>query len=150
MHSFFELRHFLKGEKLCLTTVDTIFKEDEFKNYIKAFEQDQQLDGFMAVTDFIDDEKPLYVEVNEDLSILNFHDAGGLKYKYISGGIYCLKQNAIGILEQAIASDISRMRNFQRLLVKEGLKLRAYPFSKIIDVDHAEDIEKAECFLNDK
>lgn len=150
MHSFFELRHFLKGEKLCLTTVDTIFKEDEFKNYINAFEQDQQLDGFMAATGFIDDEKPLYIEVDKDLIIRDFHDTRDQDYNYISGGIYCLKQNAIGILEKAIASDISRMRNFQRLLVKEGLKLKAYPFRKIIDVDHAEDIKKAEYFLNEK
>jgi hypothetical protein len=32
--------------------------------------------------------------------------------------------------------------------VKEGLRLKAYPFSKILDVDHASDIEKAEAFLN--
>ena len=41
----------------------------------------------------------------------------------------------------------SRMRNFQRQLVAEGLRLIAYPFSKILDVDHASDIEKAEEFL---
>jgi hypothetical protein len=40
------------------------------------------------------------------------------------------------------------MRNFQRQLVKEGLKLQAYPFSKILDVDHASDIQKAEEFLS--
>ena len=39
------------------------------------------------------------------------------------------------------------MRNFQRQLVKDGLRLKAYPFSKILDVDHASDIEKAETFL---
>ena len=40
------------------------------------------------------------------------------------------------------------MRNFQRQLVTDGLKLKAYPFPKIVDVDHAEDIKKAEEFLN--
>ncbi len=28
MHSFFELRNFLRDDKFCLTTVDTIFKEE--------------------------------------------------------------------------------------------------------------------------
>ena len=42
---------------------------------------------------------------------------------------------------------VSRMRNYQRRLVTDGLKLKAYPFTKIIDVDHAEDIEKAEKFI---
>ena len=39
------------------------------------------------------------------------------------------------------------MRNFQRRLAEEGMKLKAYPFGKIIDIDHAEDIAKAEEFL---
>lgn len=41
---------------------------------------------------------------------------------------------------------MSRMRNFQRQLVADGLKLKAYPFKKILDVDHAGDIVKAEAF----
>ena len=32
----------------------------------------------------------------------------------------------------------------------DGVHLGAYPFSKILDVDHASDIEKAEAFLNGK
>ena len=42
---------------------------------------------------------------------------------------------------------IARMRNFQRRLVEGGMKLKAYPFAKIIDIDHAEDIAKAEEFI---
>ena len=45
---------------------------------------------------------------------------------------------------------MSRMRNFQRQLVADGLHLGAYTFSKKLDVDHASDIEKAEAFLNGK
>ena len=30
MHSLYELRECLKGDKFCLTTVDTIFNEEEF------------------------------------------------------------------------------------------------------------------------
>ena len=44
-------------------------------------------------------------------------------------------------------SGMSRMRNFQRQLIVDGLKLKAYKFSKILDVDHADDIKKAEEFL---
>ena len=43
---------------------------------------------------------------------------------------------------------MSRMRNFQRQLVVEGLKLEAYPINKILDVDHKEDIAKAEAFIH--
>lgn len=150
MHSFYELSRYLQGDKLCLTTVDTIFHEEEFEQYITNFREDKELDGLMAVTDYIDDEKPLYVDVDTDFIIRNFYDTRECGCKYISGGIYCLKQNAIQVLEKAIESGVSRMRNYQKLLVHEGLQLKAYPFRKIIDVDHAEDIQKAECFLKTK
>ena len=101
----------------------------------------------MAVTDYIDDEKPLYVQTNEQLDIVNFLDRSNGECRYISGGIYCLRKPAIGVLEKAIQEGMSRMRNYQRQLIAEGLHLKAYPFSKIIDVDHAEDIVKAEAFV---
>jgi hypothetical protein len=40
-----------------------------------------------------------------------------------------------------------RMRNFQRGLLRDGFKLKAWPFSKVLDVDHVSDIQKAEAFL---
>ena len=151
MHSFYALSRYLKNDRFCLTTVDPVFKEDEFSDYIQAFKNTDKIDGLMAVTDFVDDENPLYVKTDGDGRVLEF---GSSKFKgdfdYVSGGIYCLRQSAIDVLENAISEGISRMRNYQRRLIVEGLNLKAYPFSKIIDVDHAEDIVKAEAFLTGK
>lgn len=147
MHSFFELRDFLRGGKFCLTTVDTIFREADFSRYIQAFEKDTQADGIMAVTDYIDDEKPLYVDVDQDMNIRGFLDQSD-DCRYISGGIYGLTPKAIDTLESCLASGQSRMRNFQRQLVADGVNLKAFAFPKIVDVDHAGDIQKAEEFLN--
>jgi hypothetical protein len=41
------------------------------------------------------------------------------------------------------------MRNFQRALVAEGLRLKAYPFTKVLDIDHKGDIRKAEEFVRE-
>ena len=148
MHSFHELSSFLKNGKFCLTTVDTIFKEDEFTKFIQCFEKDTESDGIMAVTGFVDDEKPLYISVNpESMRIKGFFDTKQEDTNYVSGGIYCLTPKAIPVLDKCLQDGISRMRNYQRQLISEGLQLRAYPFSKIIDVDHAEDIKKAEEFI---
>lgn len=149
MHSFFELRNFLRDGKFCLTTVDTIFKEEEFGNFIQAFTSDEDNDGMMAVTDYIDDEKPLYVEVDSKMNIKGFLDNSD-NYKYISGGIYGLTPKAIDTLESCLEAGQSRMRNFQRQLVTDNLNLKAFPFVKIVDVDHAEDIKKAEQFVKNK
>lgn len=147
MHSFYEVsRHFTDG-KFCLTTVDTIFHEEEFKKYIEAFENDTTgADGYMAVTSFIDDEKPLYIDTDTELNISAFKDAAWDGVKFISGGIYGLTPPALRVLENCMENGVSRMRNYQRALVDAGLKLKAFPFEKIVDVDHAGDIETAAAF----
>ena len=146
MHSLHALSHLLRGDKFCLTTVDTLFREEEFAKYITTFSNDD-CDGLMAVTDYIDDEKPLYVDTDEELNITAFRDAPGPESRYISGGIYSLTPKALDILDNCMEEGIARMRNFQRRLVEGGMKLKAYPFAKIIDIDHAEDIAKAEEFI---
>lgn len=147
MHSLHALSHLLRGDKFCLTTVDTLFHEEEFAEYIKTFKESDG-DGIMAVTDYIDDEKPLYVDTDSQLDITAFCDKPTENSRYISGGIYGLTPKAIDILDECMAEGIERMRNFQRRLVDGGMRLKAYPFTKIIDIDHAEDIEKAERFIS--
>ena len=145
MHSFYELRQVMDDNgKFCLTTVDTIFREEEFRQYIDAWENSAE-DGLMAVTDYIDDEKPLYIATDADMKITAFLDKE--PQQFISGGIYGLNRQCFPVIDKCISEGQSRMRNFQRQLVKDGLRLKAYPFSKILDVDHASDIEKAETFL---
>lgn len=148
MHSFYELSDTLNDSPFVLTTVDTIFREDEFSRYIAAFHQvlEAGADGLMGVTDYIDDEKPLYVGTNWDMGITGFFDDNE-GCKYISGGIYGLTPSAINVLHGCMERGESRMRNFQRALVAGGQQLKAYLFSKVLDIDHATDIVKAETFL---
>lgn len=149
MHSMWELSRWLGDEPFVLTTVDTIFREAEFSAYINCFQAlvaEGEADGLMGVTDYIDDEKPLYVAADDQLNITGFLDTCDHP-QYISGGIYGLTPLSIQTLSRCIERGESRMRNFQRALVNDGLRLRAFPFSKVLDVDHASDIQKAEAFL---
>lgn len=148
MHSFYEVSRHFKDGKFILTTVDTIFREEDFRAYMEAFEADETTDGYMAVTSFIDDEKPLYIDVDADMRITAFRDRPFEGMKYISGGIYGLTAPALKVLENCMETGVSRMRNYQRALVEAGLNLKAYSFPKIIDVDHAGDIATAEAFIS--
>ena len=151
MHSFYEISSHLTAGPFVLTTVDTIFKEQEFKDYVKTFRKcvaQDGLDGLMGVTDYIDDEKPLYVGTDEKMTVTGFFDTNNPPCKYISGGIYGLTPKAVETLNDCISRGEQRMRNFQRALIRDGLQLKAYPFSKVLDIDHASDITKAEAFLN--
>lgn len=150
MHSFWELSKVMKSGKFCLTTVDTIFREEDFARYIAAFEADTRHDGMWAVTPFIEDEKPLYVDVDRRMNIKAFCDNPFEGAKYVSGGIYAMSDKAFPVLNQCIENGISRMRNFQRALIEAGMKLKAFSIDKIIDVDHASDIAVAQDFINGK
>lgn len=175
MHSLYELSQLMRKEmtsdKFILTTVDTIFDEKEFSEYVSLFAADDSADSMMGLTTYIDDEKPLYVEVSsckaEDPScgakisepnstskstselrskITGYFDTQS-GCTHISAGIYGLSTKAFAVLDNCIESGQSRMRNFQRALVTEGLILRPYVFSNVFDIDHASDIEKAENYL---
>ena len=144
MHSFFEISKYLSDGPFVMTTVDTIFREDEFADFVKSFRR-SGVQTF-PVTDFIDDEKPLYVGTDEAMNITGFYDENR-GCRYISAGIYGLLPEAIDTLRGCMERGESRMRNFQRALIADGLKIKAFPLSKVLDIDHAGDILKAEQFL---
>lgn len=149
MHSMWELSPWLDDEPFVLTTVDTVFREEEFGAFVQSFTGllgTGEADGLMGVTDYIDDEKPLYVSTDDDLWITAFLDHCD-QPRYISGGIYGLSPRTLTTLEHCVVSGERRMRNYQRALLRDGYRLKAWPFSKVLDVDHVSDIQKAETFL---
>ena len=150
MHSFFAISDKLEDSEFCLTTVDTVFDEHAFKDYIRHFNsviKEHAADGAMAVTGYIDDEKPLYVSTDDDMNITAFLD-DNKECKYVSAGIYGLTPQTINILKDCMANGESRMRNFQRALLRNGMRLKAADIGKTFDIDHASDIIKAEHFLH--
>jgi len=147
MHSFWHLSRVIPKGKFCLTTVDTIFREPDFARYIKAFESDTTHDGMWAVTPFVDDEKPLWVEVDDEDNILAFTDKETDRTHLVSGGVYAMTDRAFDVLDRCVERGEAKMRNFQRALVADHFRLKAFSIPKIVDVDHAADIATAEAFL---
>lgn len=151
MHSFYEVSRGLEpGQKFCLTTVDTIFRPDDFRRYISYFAAcGPGVDGCMAVTPFIDDEKPLYVATDARGFITGFLDSPAPGVRLVSGGVYGLTAPCVQVLERCMDRGVSRMRNYQRALIEAGMRLKAFEIPKIMDVDHAGDIAKAQAFLTE-
>ncbi len=147
MHSFFEISKYLYEKPFIMTTVDTIFDDKEFSDYVRAF-KDFHKDGLMGVTSYVDDESPLYVQADHHQNITAFLDSPAAT-PFVSAGIYGLQQSSIYTLNNCIARSENRMRNFQRALLTDGRKLKAWPFGQVFDIDHASDIDKAEKFLKD-
>ena len=145
MHSFFEISRYLQEGRFVLTTVDTVFSETEFAAFVKAFEA-TTADALMGVTEYVDDESPLFVKTDRQLCIEAFLDEND-SCRYVSAGIYGLRETAIYTLHNCVARGESRMRNFQRALLADKRKVQALPFSKVFDIDHEKDIQRAAASL---
>lgn len=126
-----------------VTTVDTVFASDELVRLAEAFASRTDADGYMGVTGYADDEKPLWVSTGDDGMITAFTDMRQPGSRYVSAGVYCLPAKALKCLAECRAAGITRMRHFQRALLESGMKLRAWPMGKVVDVDHASDIALA-------
>lgn len=142
MHSLMELSPYLGQGRFCVTTVDTVFAESRFRAMMDEFAR-TPYDGMMGVTSFVDDEKPLYVDVDEGMMIQGFHDEMGHS-RFVSAGIYALKASAFDILKECLDSGQVRMRYFQRQLLQAGMQLKAFDMGQVVDVDHAGDVVKAQ------
>ena len=142
MHSLMELAPYLGNDRFCVTTVDTVFSENRFRTMMDEFAR-TPYDGLMGVTSFIDDEKPLYVDVDGEMMIQGFLDEMGVS-RFVSAGIYALKTSAFDLLKECLESGQDRMRYFQRQLLKSGLRLKAFDMGQVVDVDHISDVGKAQ------
>jgi Nucleoside-diphosphate-sugar pyrophosphorylase involved in lipopolysaccharide biosynthesis/translation initiation factor 2B, gamma/epsilon subunits (eIF-2Bgamma/eIF-2Bepsilon) len=142
LHSLYELRKYTQNAPFILMTTDSVFLENEFGKFIHYVNTATSFDGILAVTGFIDDEKPLYVETDSKSNILSFSDSD-TKLKLVTGGIYYFKSDIFAAAELLLNKKIYRLRNFLRNIVDDGFALGAYEFSKIVDVDHVSDIDAA-------
>lgn len=142
MYSLMELSPYLGQGRFCVTTVDTVFAESRFRAMMDEFAR-TPYDGMMGVTSFVDDEKPLYVDVDEGMMIRGFLDEMAHS-RFVSAGIYALNASAFDVLEGCLGSGQTRMRYFQRQLLESGLRLKAFDMGQVVDVDHVSDVAKAQ------
>jgi len=148
MHSLFALAPMLRDEQFCLSTVDAVFLDQEFGRFLSYAVQRSNIDGILAVTRFIDDEKPLCAIMGRSNRILSFsNDSDGTLSA--TGGLYVFSPRIFDEMQNALDAGVTRLRNFLRLLLEKGHMLQGFPFQKIIDVDHSHDIKTAKQFLQE-
>ncbi len=142
MHSLFVLSSCLMEGQFLLSTVDSVFYEKEFGEFLAYARCHTSVDGLLAVTNFIDDETPLYVEMDASNRITGFSKSQ--QTPWVTGGLYVFSPRVFREKETVLSKGIERLRNFLGHLVESGYVIEGYPFSKIVDVDHAHDIQTAE------
>ena len=67
--------------------------------------------------------------------------------RYVSAGVYGLTPRTYPVLQRCIDTGVSRMRNFQRELLKARCRIDAFSLGTVFDIDHRSDLKQAESFL---
>lgn len=146
MESLFSLAPFLRGEPFVLLTVDSVFGFSTLGKFLARASSLSQAHGVLALTRLIDDEKPLWASVDRRRRILALGDAARSS-RYVTAGFYYFKPDIFGMMDSARSRGLNALRQFLVFLLERDYLLYGIPVGKTIDVDHPQDVEKAEFFL---
>ena len=101
-------------------------------------------DAGLALTAHVDDEKPLWADVDEAGLVSAVGDDARTRRR-VTCGLYFMTRNSAARLPEPAAH--ARLRDFWRTLVASGARVSGPTLSKTLDVDRPEDIVSAETYL---
>lgn len=148
MESLFCLAPLLSDDPFVLFTVDLVCAQQVVGDFFRKARALQDSKGALALTSFIDDEKPLWAAVNSSGRITALGDAA-LGSRFITAGFYYFTPDIFAEIAAARRKKLSALRQFLSHLIDEGYPIHGVPVPKTIDVDYPEDIEKAEAYLQE-
>lgn len=146
MESLFTLAPRLTGAPFLLLTVDAIFAPAVLRDFLAAAARRRDADVVLAVTDFVDDEKPLRIAVESDGAVSAL-GADAAASPLVTAGFYVFHPRVFAEVDAARAAGLSALRQFLGALLAAGYRLYGEPIGKTVDVDRPEDIATAEAFV---
>jgi len=153
MESLFHLAPLLRDEPFLMFTVDAIFEFSTVKAFLAQsktlVQRFPNARGVLALTDFVDDEKPLWALTNADRQIIALGDAAKAS-PTITAGFYYFDPSIFEMVATARNRKLSALRQFLGLLIEKDFCLYGAMSAKTVDVDYPEDIAKAETFLGER
>lgn len=147
MESFFALEPLLRSSPFLLLTVDAIVPPKRLRDLAAAGAAAGPA-GTLAVTRFVDDEKPLRAEIDSERRITRLGDSAAAS-PWVTSGVYFFFPVVYAHVAEARERDLGALRQFLGYLLEKGHRLYGFPFAKSIDVDRPEDLAVAERFLKD-
>jgi NDP-sugar pyrophosphorylase family protein len=146
LHTLAELVRKLEPARgaVLFSMADTVMLPADFSRFVKVCEGLPEGENAVLVTPFVDDEKPLWVDVDAVGLVKRF---GSEKGAFVTSGMYFLSPAAMELALREVAEGTHKMRNFLSKLAESGARVRAHVVTKTIDVDHPSDLEKAAQFL---
>lgn len=146
--SFTVLCAHMHSSPFLITTVDGVFPPAFLTDFVRAAQQQPELDMLLAVTTFIDDEKPLYVRLDAQQRITQLGAAAHGSAHVTSGFYYCAPSISAACARLA-PTQVGALREFLGWLLQQGYHLHGYLAPKTVDVDRPQDIAVAEHFAQE-
>jgi NDP-sugar pyrophosphorylase family protein len=146
MESLFTLAPHLQGERFLLLTVDAIFAPALLRDFLAAAAAHGDADAVLAVTDFVDDEKPLRIALDAGGRVTAL-GAEAEASPLITAGFYVLHPRVFAETAAARAAELGALRQWFGHLLRHGYRLAGAAIGKTVDVDRPSDIASAEAFV---
>lgn len=147
MESLFALVPLLADvERFVLVTVDSVAAPGTLREFVGAAERRARADVVLAVTEFVDDEKPLWVMTDAGGRVLRLGDAVTERV-VVTAGYYVMSPRIFAEVEAARRAGHTALRRFLAHLLECGYRIEVEHVGPVVDVDRPEDIATAEAFL---
>lgn len=124
--------------RLLVSTVDAFCPRKDFVRFVERASELPSHSTVLAVTRFVDDEKPLWVNVAGHGRV---SAVGGSTGDAVTAGIYVFPEK---VRRLGIPHELGRLRDFLAWLARSGEPIQAVEIEKVVDVDRAEDLAVAE------
>lgn len=147
MESLFTLSPLLGAERFVLLTTDAVFRPAVLVDFLAAAERHTDAHAVLAVSSFVDDEKPLWVRLagSGRVSALGPEAQGsGL----VTAGFYTFDPLIFSEITAARALQFGALREFLGHLLTRGYRTYGERVPKTVDVDRPEDIHAATVFVH--
>lgn len=139
------LRSIAPGDVLC-SLVDTVMPDGDWDAaHTAAVRALRDADAVVAVTPFVDDESPLWADVDADGIVAGF--TPGAERRVVTGGVYWFNARARAAATEAVQSGVMRLRGFLARLIETHHRIRAVEVPRIVDVDTSADLVVAQALI---
>ncbi|GIW44783.1 MAG: hypothetical protein KatS3mg077_2065 [Candidatus Binatia bacterium] len=149
MESLFALEPLMHSDEFLLATADTIAAPASMERFCRAARQWPNCTVALAVTAFVHDEKPLWVEFDPDGRVSDLGEpAGGSGW--VTAGFYYMRRDVFRHVQAARENGLKALREYLALLLASGHELRAVAAGKCVDVDRPDDLAIASRFVTEE
>ena len=130
-------------EEFLISTVDALVPAGDVARFWAECRA-ARADAGLALTAHVDDEKPLWADVDET-GLVSAVGEDARTRRFVTCGLYFMSRAAAERLPES--STHARLRDFWRALVASGARVVGPTLSKTLDVDRPEDVVAAEAYL---